>query len=94
MKNRYYRRIFREVDGLMWAEAERIPQPDDAAPLETKARRIDALAGDAQKIITAYIDNRAAMMKELIADRRFSRFPLPKRRIPIWKKISGLLELL
>ena len=97
--NRSYRRIFREINEILW---ERVEASIDADVLNTvgefnaidfKAARIERKAEDAKKVIAAYIDQQTAMMCTLIRESRFSRFPMPRRRIRLWTRLRARIEL-
>ena len=97
--NRSYRRIFSEINEILW---ERVEASIDVDVLNTvgefnaidfKAARIERKAEDAKKVITAYIDQQTAMMCKLIRESRFSRFPMPRRRIRLWTLLRSRIEL-
>ena len=97
--NHNYLRIFREINAILW---ERVGASIDSDVLNTvgefnaldfKAKRIERKAEDAKNVICAYIDQQAKMMCSLIRESRFSRFPMPRRRIRLWTLLRVRIEL-
>lgn len=73
----HYKDIFRLIDDALYDQIAYRDKSGSAAARETRINRIDLEKKRAQKVITAYIDERAAMIQKIILDDRFARIPMP-----------------
>lgn len=87
-QNKRLRKVFRLIDEMLWACAETPSLSVSSRTVaEERAVRIGTESKRTQKIITAYLEQRTAMMQNLITDERFAKYPLPRRRIGLWWRI-------
>lgn len=91
--------IFQHINAMLWDEMDR---PYASSTLKTmgcesiiqrKESLIGRKADGIQNIIAAYIDKQTAMMQGLISESRFSRFPLPDRKIRLWTRLQARIAL-
>lgn len=61
--------------------------------MDNRAAYIGRQSDRLQSIIAAYFEQQTAMMQGLMKDKRFWRFPLPRKRIPIWLRSQLRLKL-
>lgn len=88
MNHRQYRKTFRMIDDALWNTA-----CAEGKSLDYRKRRVAQDCEWMKDVLSAYIDESAKRMLALLSSKRFSRFPTPQRRIPIWIRISARLEL-
>lgn len=94
--NKHLHRIFNEINHVLWesAEAEIVDTyHDDRTILQRRARRVEIDAERLQGNIAVYLERQTAMMSDLIKDVRFSKFPLPRKRIPVWTRLQARFSL-
>lgn len=77
----HYRDIFRLIDDALYDQIAYRGKDGGAASIDSRVARIKTEKERAQKIITAYIDERAAMIQKIILDDRFARIPMPDQPI-------------
>lgn len=86
--NRSLHTVFKQINTILWAQAER---PADNA--ETRSKRVGIEAERIKAIIAAYTEKQAAMIQALMTEPRFSKFPMPKRRIRLLTRLQARLQL-
>lgn len=94
--NEHLHRIFDEINRVLWesAEAEIVDTyHDDRTIVQRRAKRVEIDAERLQKNIAVYLERQTAMMSSLIRDVRFSKFPLPRKRIPVWTRLQARFSL-
>ena len=90
--------IFRHINEMLWEYAQApfgmlAQRKDEGKVMEKRAAYIGRQSERLQNVIAAYFDQQTAMMQGLMKDARFAKFPLPQKRIGLWKRISIRLEL-
>lgn len=73
----HYKDIFRLIDDALYDQIAYRGKGGGAASIDSRVKRIELEKKRAQKIIAAYIDERAAMIQKIILDDRFARIPMP-----------------
>lgn len=90
-ENAYLHEIFKHINAILWIQAQRpageLPRLNGGL-IEARQMAVDAAGKRTENNIAAYIEQQTAMMQKLMAEERFSKFPLPKKRIGLWKRIS------
>lgn len=91
-ENAHLHAIFEHINALLWETAQKPfliqPYTEKKTAVEQRAERIGIVSDRMQKVIAAYFDQQTAMMQKLITDVRFSRFPMPRKRIGLLSRIS------
>ena len=91
--------IFQHINAMIWNEMDRpyasstLKMMGHESMIQRKEQLIGRKADAIQNIIAAYIEKQTAMMQDLIAESRFSRFPLPDRKIRLWTRLQARIEL-
>ena len=73
----HYKDIFRLIDDALYDQIAYRGKCGGATSIESRVKRINLEKERAQKIIAAYMDERAAMIQKIILDDRFARIPMP-----------------
>lgn len=77
----HYKDIFRLIDDALYDQIAYRGKSGSAASVDSRLTRIETEKARAQKIIAAYIDERAAMIQKIILDDRFARIPMPDQPV-------------
>ena len=83
-----YKKVFASIDAGLWELANAAHQPI--------AQRIQSLERDGDRtkaILAEYVDRSVERMQALLTAKSFSKLPMPRRRIPIWTRLSIRREL-
>ena len=95
-ENARLREIFRQINEMLMDYAQE-PLTElslvQKERMDAKTKRIGREAERLQNVIAAYFEQQTAMMQNLMKEERFWRFPLPRKRIPIWMRIRLRIEL-
>ena len=97
-ENARLREIFYQINEMLWEYAQapfgwKTEWEKEGTVMEKRAARIGRESERLQNVISAYFDQQTEMMQDLMREARFSRFPLPRKRIGLWTRIRVRLEL-
>ena len=97
-ENARLRAIFHHINEMLWEYAQApfgslAEWKDEGSVMEKRAKHIGRESERLQEVIAAYFEQQTAMMRNLMKDARFARFPLPRKRIGLRTRISIHREL-
>ena len=97
-ENARLREIFEQFDEILWEYAQApfgslATQEEEGNVMEKRAVYIGKQSQRIQEVIAAYFNQQTAMMQGIMKEARFSKFPLPRKRIGLWTRIKVRLEL-
>ena len=97
-ENARLREIFNQFNEILWEYAQApigwmAQQEEEGTIMEKRAAYIGRQSDCLQNVIAAYFEQQTAMMQNLMKEARFSRFPLPRKRIGLRTRIRARLEL-
>ena len=93
MTHEQYRKIFRIIDESLWGTATHRNKDGWVDGLDKRSKSMEAEAERIQRNIAVYIQRQTAMLTGLIQDTRFSKFPLPRKRMPALLRLQARFSL-
>ena len=88
-ENTAYHRIFREISAIFWHAVEE----GELRSIEQRVKSLETASKDVQNNIAVYVRAQTAAFQEMLNDSDFWRFPLRRKKIPIWSRIRTRREL-
>lgn len=88
MTHKQYQKIFAIIDADIWELAAETDQP-----IAQRVQNIEKYGNRTKDILAEYIDRSVERMQALLRATRFSKLPTPRKRIPIWTRLSIRHEL-
>lgn len=97
-ENARIREIFIQFNEILWEHAQApfgllASREERETIMERRAAHIGRESDRIQKVIAAYFEQQTAMMQNLMKEARFSKFPLPQKRIGLRTRIQARLAL-